>query len=279
MTSIRRTPIFYPLAAAVILTFLCAFLSGCGPHPVSPDEEISSPELSGQGKVSTVGSVEPAEGTKEYYFYDDGIKHVRLFSEDITASFEFCYGCCDPDENPRFKTLVPLYEDIPQNQLGEKIEGLPAIERDWQVYEHRLSEVNYNLKVHYSLESEIDRIIQRLLGIDGVIPADSEMFFDENVRWLNTEIFDRFVSENVNIEIVGEDSEADHSDLTSGLSWQVYSGGCVPQLTGYTADDTVCAQHFFNIWLIDYSDEYITVWDMKYVDEPGCGELLPMYKA
>jgi len=252
MTNIRNKAILS--LAAMISLFV---LSGC-------ESGISSPE-------------EPASSQKEYYFYKDDIQYVRLFSENIEASYEYYYSSYDPDGNPKFEKLVPLYEDIPQEQM-EKDAGLNAVERDWKVFEHRLSEVHYNLKVHHSLEQEIERIVQRLLVIDDVIPACSEMFYDGKIKWLNQEVFEKFINENIDIEIIGKDPEADYSDLVSGLSWQVYSGGCFANY-GPNDDQTVCARHMFNVWLADLSGTSVTVWDMKYVEEPGCGELLPMYKA
>lgn len=262
------------IAPILIAAILCVSLSGCKP---SPEETAPSPEPSSEPAANMTGSDEPKDA-KEYYFDENGIRHVRLYSEDITASYEFYSGWYDPDENPRFKELVPLEKDIPQDKLGKKAEGKAEIERDWQDFEHRLEQVNYNLKVHYSLEPEIDEIVYRLLVIDDVIPIDSEMPYDDEVTWLNTDIFDRFVDGNVHVEIIGEDSDADYTELTSDLSWQVYSGGCYPKL-GANDDETVCGQHLFNVWLIGFSGTDVTVWDMKYVEEPGCGDLLPMYKA
>jgi hypothetical protein len=265
----------------MILILLCVFVSGCAPGLPPPEESISSPESGGQSVENPVDLGEPAVDTGSYYFYEDGILNVRLLSEDIVASYAFYHNDYNPDENPRFKSLAPLYEDIPQDQIEEKIEmgGLPPfVQRDWQVFAHRLSEVKYNLKVHYSLEQEIDRIILRVLSIDDVIPACSEMFYDPYVEWLNPEIFEQFVRENVSIEIIGEDSETDYSDLTSGLSWQVYSGGCFANY-GPNDDITVCGRHLFNVWLVGFSDTSITVWSMKYVEEPGCGELLPIFQV
>ncbi|MEL7658192.1 MAG: hypothetical protein AAGU75_20045, partial [Bacillota bacterium] len=227
MKNVRKPLIFQRLAVTMLLMLLCTFVSGCAPGLPPPEESISSPELGGQSVENTVDLGEPAVGTGRYYFFEDGILNVRILSEDIVASYEFYHNHYNPDENPRFKSLVPLYEDIPQDQMAEKIEieGSTFVEYDWQVFAHRLSEVKYNLKVHHSLEQEIDRIILRILSIDDVIPAYSEMFYDQHVKWLNPEIFEQFVRENVSIEIIGEDSETDYSDLTSGLSWQVYSGG------------------------------------------------------
>lgn len=278
MTNIRRLPIFYLLAAAAILILLCVFMSGCE-HRLPPVEEsMPFPESGGQSVENTGDQRKPVLDAGRYYFYEDGIYRVHLYSENIVASYEFYHSYYNPDENPRFISLVPLYEDIPHEQIGKKIEGLPQlIERDWQVFAPRLSEVRYNLKVHYSLETEIDRIIERLLGIDDVIPAYSEMFYDEQVKWLNPEIFDKFVSENVNIEIVGKDSQTDYSDLTSSLSWQVYSGGCFANY-GPNDDVTVCGRHLFNVWLVGFADTSTTIWSMKYVEEPGCGERLRIFE-
>lgn len=269
---IKKQKASFSHSAALILTvaLLCVSVSGC---KSSPKEAGRSPKLSNQPAANMASSDKQAEDAKEYYFDENGIRHVRLYSEDITASYEFYSGWYDPDENPVFKELVPLERDIPQDKLGKKTEGIAEIERDWQVFEHRLSQVSYNLKVPQSLESEIKEIVYRLLVIDDVIPIDSEMPYDDEVKWLNTDIFDRFVAENVNVEIIDLSNAPE-----SGLSWQVYSGGCYPKL-GVNDDETVCGQHLFNIWLIGFSGTDVTVWDMKYAEEPGCGELLPIYEA
>ena len=272
MTYIRKSLFFSVLTVILIVAFLCVSVAGC---KSSPEEAVPSPEPSNQPAANMADSDEPAKDARDYYFDENGIRHVRLYSEDITASYEFYSGWYDPDENPRFKELAPLEKDIPQDKLGKTTEGKAEIERDWQVFEQRLSQVSYNLKVHQSLEPEIKEIVYRLLVIDDVIPIDSEMPYDDEVTWLNTDIFDRFVAENVNVEIIGQSSEDD--DLKSGLSWQVYSGDCYPGLGAN--DETVCGQHLFNIWLIGFSGTDVTVWDMKYVEEPGCGELLPMYRV
>ena len=90
------------------------------------------------------------------------------------------------------------------------------------------------------------------------------------IRWSNPEIFEKFVSENVNIELLD-----DCNGLIScqNLSWQVFDGGCFPGF-GPEFEGYICKQHKFDIWLVDFTDAYRLIWDMKSVIEPGCGRQL-----
>lgn len=265
----KRTPFFLVLAYLLAAVLLCVTSTGCSNISAEP-----SPATVQNGQISQVSEDTPsgdAEDAHEYYFEEDGIRKIRLYSEDITASYEYFWAYTD--KNPRFENLVSLDQDVPQDKQGKKVPGLVLTERDWQNFEHRLDEVNYELKVRSGLEEEIDKIVYRLLVIDDVIPMDSEISYLGEITWVNAEIFDRFVEENVSVEIINDDDGAE----PSGLSWQVYSGGCFPGF-GKNYDETVCGEHLFNVWLVDLSGPEITVWDMKHVEEPGCGERLPMYQ-
>lgn len=268
MNGMKRTSNLLVLASMLSIMILCVTLTGCAGISA---EKSTAPVQNEQSPLASEDV--PSMDTKEYYFQEDGIRHIRLYSENITASFEYYSGWHDQGGNPRFENLIPLEQDVPQDKLGKKVPRMALIERDWQNFEHRLAEVNYDLKVHSSLEQDIDKIVYRLLVIDDVIPFDSELIYEGGVIWLNTEIFDRFVEENVSIEIIDEGSGAE----PSGLSWLVYSGGCFPSV-GKNDDVTLCGEHLFNVWLVDLAGPTITIWDMKYVEEPGCGKLLPMYR-
>lgn len=265
----KRTPIFLVLASMLVTVLLCVSLTGCSGISAEPSPAtVQNEQVSQVSEVTLSGD---AEDTHEYYFEEDGIRKIRLYSEDITASYEYFWA--DINKKTRFENLVPLDQDVPQDKQGKKVPGLVLTERDWQNFEHRLAEVNYDLKVHSGLEEDIDKIVYRLLALDDVIPMDSEISYLGEITWINTEIFDRFVEENVSVEIINDDDGA----RPSGLSWQVYSGGCFPGF-GKDYDETLCGEHLFNVWLVDFSGPEITVWDMKHVEEPGCGEPLPMYR-
>lgn len=266
----KRTPIFLVLASMLVTVLLCVSLAGCSGISAEPSPAtVQNEQVSQVSEVTLSGY---ADDTHEYYFEEDGIRKIRLYSEEITASYEYFWA--DTDKNTRFENLVPLDQDVPKDRQGKKVPGLVLTERDWQNFEHRLAEVNYDLKVHSDLEEDIDKIVYRLLALDDVIPMDSEISYLGEITWINTEIFDRFVEENVSVEIINDDDGAQ----PSGLSWQVYSGGCFPG-GGKNVDETVCGEHLFNVWLVDLSGPEITVWDMKHVEEPGCGEPLPMYRG
>lgn len=264
----KRTPIILVLASMLVTVLLCVSLTGCsGISAESSLAPVQNAQISAVSEDTPSGDVGEA---REYYFEEDGIRKVHFYSEDITASYEYYWA--DIDKKSRFENLVPLDQDVPRDKQGKKVPGLVLTERDWQNFEHRLAEVNYDLKVHSRLEEDIDKIVYRLLALDDVIPMDTEISYLGEITWINTEIFDRFIEENVSVEIINDDG-----DQPSGLSWQVYSGGCFPG-RGKNVDATVCGEHLFNVWLVDLSGPEITVWDMKHVDEPGCGELLPMYR-
>lgn len=265
----KRTPIILALASMLVTVLLCVSLTGCASTSAEPSPAPVQNAQTSQGSKDTPSG--DAEQAREYYFEEDGIRKIRLYSEDITDSYEYYWA--DIDKTPRFEKLVPLDLDVPQDKQGEKVPGLVLTERDWQNFEHRLAEVNYDLKVRSGLEEDIDKIVYRLLALDDVIPMDTEISYLGEITWINTEIFDRFIEENVSVEIINDDDGAQPSDL----SWQVYSGGCFPGF-GKNYDETVCGEHLFNVWLADLSGPELTVWDMKHVEEPGCGELLPMYR-
>lgn len=264
----KRTPISLVLASMLATVLICVALTGCSSTSAGPSPAPVQNAQTSQGSEDTPSG--DAEQAREYYFEEDGIRKIRLYSEDITASYEYYWA--DIDKKPRFENLVSLDQDIPQDKQGKKVPDLVLTERDWQNFEHRLAEVNYDLKVRSGLEEDIDKIVYRLLALDGVIPMDSEISYLGEITWINTGIFDCFIEENVSVEIINDDG-----DQPSGLSWQVYSGGCFPG-SGKNVNETVCGEHLFNVWLVDLSGSEITVWDMKHVDEPGCGELLPMYR-
>ena len=198
---------------------------------------------------------------------------IYIASEDIVAYYDLLFN--NSAYEPEFG-LVPLSED----------ERLPAWSRfsprantrsyDWHDYQHRLSEAEYHFYINSALESEIFVITHRNLYVDGVVRVDSEMDILPlpRIQWVNDEVLESFVQDNVTVNFVDDFSQGERSAsvfidaLTSNLTWQVYRGGCFKDFRSY---NDVCYQHAFDIWLVDFSNSYRVIWDMKSIVEPGCG--------
>jgi len=206
--------------------------------------------------------------------WDDGLIYfgnerwgIEIVSENILAFYDILFR----GSYTRFG-LTPLYEYIPPIEIVDDGFG---IHYDWNDFQHRLDEVSYHLTINESLESEVPTILRRILFIDGVAPGPNLPDGIPVARqyWTNAEVFERFQDENVNIVFV-EDCADDFDILTSNLSWQVFSGGCIMNFDLLPLEH-ICYQHILYIWLVDFSnDEHRIIWDMKFIVEAGCGRPL-----
>jgi hypothetical protein len=197
-------------------------------------------------------------------FYDDeGNLAVYIISEDITAYFhvdfstEFSLNDWDVD--------FPLSEG---SEIGAVTYHSGGFEYDWSIFQNRLSDTIYNLRIHSKLESEVDSIVKRNLVIDHVVVGIAEFAGEDLVTFFtNTDVFEKFMDENVEIEIINESCPYLES-YEIHLEWLVYQGGC-------RFDRNVCVEHIYIIWLVDFSSTVRTIWDMITVTNPGCGCSFP----
>jgi len=141
---------------------------------------------------------------------------------------------------------------------------------NWRDYEHRLDEAKYYLRIHNSINDEIESIIIHNLIADGVIHGGNPLtnvvdiaLYSEDVQ--NLYIFYSFLENNVTIELF-EDS----FDREGYVRWLAYDGG----LTLHSLFNKECKELEFDMWLISFEDEYIYIWDTKTLALPGCRKVL-----
>ena len=203
------------------------------------------------------------DGELRYFYETYGRRAVNILSEDIVAYY---YDVYEPkfdliDWNVGFPSLFGTF-------FGPR-------ERDCNDYKHRLDKAAYDLKIHSDLEPMIDEIVKHCLTLDCVAPFGAEIY-PPGLRLSNTEVLEQFIAENVNIEIIqeGQMSEEDYESL-SRSKWYVLSGGCFFN-TIHGLKPNTCHEHKFIIWLADNMYETNrTIWDLKIVEDSGCGNLLP----
>ena len=197
----------------------------------------------------------------KWFFIDEfGRSTVHFFSENLTAHFY---------ENfvPAFN-LIPLPYDLPPLYIpfGGSI-TITYEKRDWYDYQHRLEQVFYDLKIHYSLKDYIDIIVMRVLSHDNVIRTVCTLPQLPPIKYVNGHVFENFLEENVNVEII----EDEHNNNQSYPQWIVLNGNCFALDSFGNFVRNTCIEHYFHIWLIDFSGEYRIIWDMRTVIEAGCG--------
>ena len=204
-------------------------------------------------------------------YFGNGRWGVEIVSENIIAFYDIFHSYI----HTRFG-LTPLEHEFPKGNVDPVILP-PVILFDWSDYQHRLSEVSYHITMNETLVNEAPTILHRILYLDGVVHAPDSLFYDfipiTRPQWINNEVFQQFIYENVTIDFVESDA-ADGDTLTSNLTWQVFWGSC---LINYDLIplDYVCYQHVFEIWLVDFSDDSRRiVWDTKSIVEAGCGRTL-----
>jgi len=255
------------LSIIALIVLLVSVISGCGIEEAMPtQEDISSSNERHMGmlvkdeNVQQDTSQEDIEVNESCHFYEsNGIPAVYIESENIEAFLK--EGFITDFELNDWEIDFPPSE---RQEIGTTTYWPDGFEYDWSIFQHRLFCAKYNLRIHYSLEPEIDRIIRRNLIMDKVIPGDDEFVSDiVKTNFLNTEIFERFINENVKIEII-DIVHPDIEDYKSQLEWLVYQGGC-------RFEFGVCTEHLYLIWLVDFNDSNRIIWDMKTVTNPGCG--------
>ena len=201
--------------------------------------------------------------------HDYGRRYVRVVSEGIVALIDnyYIYNNFSYDFG-----LKPFSEEFPR----ESGAIFSYEEFDFYDLQQRLFQASYNLRIHYTLESEIDRVVKYNLAMDGVIRVCPEFELLWRVRFLNTHIFDRFVEENVNIEIIYCDIPdiIDSRGLNSGPIWVVHNHWFDICFFLYPFVP-YCFEHNIHIWLVEFTDTHRTIWDMRTVTETGCGRIWP----
>jgi len=286
----------FSIPAIIMCILLSNYLIGCGgDEPLLLNQEAS---ILMANDYNSSGSSSPYQ---DLSLTQDIILESEISEDNLDdeASQIQCYGMFH-DGNGRWAVRIVLenivaYRDInPSNRFGLTplgiefpVEGEMVIrpgaifDRDWSDYQHRLSRASYHLIINDSLESEINTIIHRNLWIDGVAHPPSNLDIPPlpQYQWLNNEVFEKFVNENVVIDLIGDSQDGESQSIgdldikISDLSWQVYQGGCFMNY-GSTMPEYVCYQHLYEIWLVYFSDDYRVIWDMKYIVEPGCGRPL-----
>lgn len=209
-----------------------------------------------------------------YFTSKSGAQGIRLVSENIVA-----YGPepVSPSKEPVNKFgLIDVYEDFPVEPGTEYIGNSAAREYNWADYQHRLEKAHYKLKLHRNLESEVNEVVTRILQMDYVIP---EIYLSEYlppVTWTNEEILTNFIETNCSITYFDGEYEAQdtNGDSTQTPLWRIFQGRCMANLSA-TAPTNACEVHEFYVWLVDFSNEELIIYDMKHVLESGCGQLLP----
>jgi len=166
---------------------------------------------------------------------------------------------------PRFG-LAPFYVLEDEYPALTNYPGSFSREFDWSVFEDRLLKAEYFLKVHESLESELDSIIRINLSLDQVVFHTREVLPHTPPIFTSTEVFDRFVNENVTIEIFDmyQPSAGDNYESTSPV-WIVL------EAYSFYDDNRRCHEHVFYLALVEFTESQRTFWELKTVKEPGCG--------
>ena len=264
----------------VILTFMLIILTtGCYSYEYAPIEYNANTHMTGGVQIDYS---KPEYISAEYvgaededtllnadeYEYDcnrgrfldsSGNYAVHIISEDIVAIFS--------NEFETSFELIAWYNDVRYTGISESDSTRywpDGFEFNWADYSQRLSVAQYSLKIHYSLEMDVNRIIKWNLMSDNVVPGDFEFTHDiAPYNFLNEDVFDRFVSENVTIELIGGEGSS-KEDYSRQFEWLVYAGGC-------RFLNEVCTEHTYLIWLVDFSSVDRVVWDIRTVSNPGCG--------
>ncbi|MCL2227048.1 MAG: hypothetical protein FWB97_05410 [Oscillospiraceae bacterium] len=168
--------------------------------------------------------------------------------------------------------LPPLYVEFPLSTPTSSRGSTSGVslatnyrEVDWGRYQHRLSHVRYSLRIHYSLYSEVETVVFRNLVVDGVVGSCFAADFEwRPTRFLNTEVFEKFLLENVDITIITESVPDVFDSYSSTPKWLIFNGGCYHE-------NMRCQSHPLVLWLKESCGIYRTIWDMKMITEPGCG--------
>jgi len=285
----KRTVLF--LLLLLLLIFSVVVFAACSGEPVKDapliaEESFATAHWSNENVVENIEQSHVSQD--DYDDYEVLGSSVYAFVSDDEALSDSLWVCpiLIPTNEPG-EYLVNLHSVgiVARSILGYQngyasfdLEPLPRSHQefgvlDWSHYADRLSQVNYNLRIHHSLEQEVELIVYRLLVRDQIIHNSFEHDYGQFLRfppyeYLNTEIFYDFLEENVSIEIMDE-SVPNFSEISISeqQDWHVYSHVICLQT------QTSCWGSIFIVWQIDgLSGSDRTIWDMLTVVELGCAE-------
>jgi hypothetical protein len=218
----------------------------------SESSVVSQPQESVYEKKKKKGRIYDSDGRQATYVADiDGLAYFR---HTVISDF----GLND------WEVDFP----IAPYPIGSTIYYPENATYDWSRYQNRLFMAEYNIRICHTLESDIDRIIMYNLAVDNVVSYICSSTFDnsQDVIFLNTDIFYKFVSERVEIEII-DDTQQKTDDFYNQehFNWEVIEGGCHFGINEY------CYKHVYTIWLVNFNNQDRTILDMRTVTNPGCG--------
>lgn len=184
---------------------------------------------------------------------------IYLPSEDIVAY--------------RLYSIIPKFDieyidDYARTVSPRQDQGLRPV-FDWADFSTRIFEAEYTLVIHQSLEAHINEIIRACLVIDGVIWRACDLNLENplfETRFMNVEIFDRFIDTNVHIELFSSDMVLEY-DSDYGTEMPVW----IELEMYFSTENGVCAEKHIYLALVEFTESCRIFWDLRAVVEPGCG--------
>lgn len=159
-----------------------------------------------------------------------------------------------------FATLGPLQSFAAYDKPEEPHEACAtaAVTIDWGQHKEELAEIKYSLRVSEEMLPEVETLVLTYLVSDGIVPSST---LSEHAAFENTAVLERFIAENVNVDVV-------YGAFCCDNMQRRWIGVC----DKYTEKDGKCVRHCLHEAY--RCDNCKAVWDFRHtITAPnGCGK-------